>query len=44
MFEFDGKMLICRSMNNSEEFEQELYDGLDVWDDIYDDDIEKSNS
>jgi len=31
-------------MNNSEEFEQELYDGLDVWDDIYDDDIEKSNS
>jgi len=26
-------------MDNSEEFEQELYDGVDVWDD---DDIEKS--
>ena len=30
---------ICRSMDSSEEFEQKLYDGIDVWDD---DDIEKS--
>ena len=28
-------------MDSSEEFEQELYDGVDVWDD---DDIEKSLS
>jgi len=33
---------ICRSMDNSEEFEQELYDGVDVWDGLHDDDIEKS--
>ena len=24
---------ICRSMDSSEEFEEELYDGVDVWDD-----------
>jgi len=32
---------ICRSMDSSEEFEQELYDDVNVWDD---DDIEKSSS
>ena len=32
---------ICRSMDSSDEFEQELYDGVDLWDD---DDIEKSLS
>jgi len=31
-------------MDNSEEFEQELYDGVDVWDNLHDDDIEKSLS
>ena len=32
---------ICRSMDNIDEFEQELHDGIDLWDD---DDIEKSLS
>jgi len=31
-------------MDNSEQFEQELYDGFYVWDDLHDDDIEKSLS
>jgi len=29
-------------MENSEEFEQELYDGVDVWDGLHDDGIKKS--
>ena len=37
-------MLICRSMDDSEEFEQELRDGVDVWNSLHDDDIEKSLS
>jgi len=32
---------ICRNMNNIDEFEQKLYDVVDLWDD---DDIEKSLS
>jgi len=39
--DFVSFYFICRSMDNSEEFEQELYDEVDVWDD---DDIEKSLS
>ena len=34
-------LFICRSMDNIDEFEQELYDGVDMWDD---EDIEKSLS
>jgi len=38
--DFVSFFFICRSMDSSEEFEQELYDGVDVCDD----DIEKSLS
>jgi len=31
-------------MDDSEEFEQELRDGVDVWNSLHDDDIEKSLS
>jgi len=36
--DFVSFFFICRNMYNSDEFEQELYDGVDLWDD---DDIEK---
>ena len=39
--DFVSFFFICRSMDSSDEFEQELYDGVDLWDD---DDIEKSLS
>jgi len=39
--DFVSFFFICRSLESSDEFEQKLYDGVDLWDD---DAIEKSLS